>query len=496
MPRKYQTSIGSFTRKSTFFWAAVGATVGLANLWQFPYLASQHGGGLFIVLYLACLLLVTLPLMVTETVVGRHSRHGIVLAIAGYVKTAGAHRAWRALGPISIISAFLVLSFTAVFGGIVVAYIFIGAAGEFRGVDESRAAVIFADLVTQPGHYRELMAWHFFFLLLLVLVAGRGVVRGVERAVRFLVPVILVLMAVLFVFAAWYGQLDLGLSAVLEVRPGQLGLDSLRAAFFHAFYTLGLGMGVWTIFGAYAAPGTRLKRSVLAVVLIDTLVAIVAGILMFSIARTGLETAHGFNLLFVSLPVTLAPSPYGQALVAAMFLLVMLVVWSTALALFEPVIGWLREWVGAPRRVAVLMVGAGVWLAGLVSLFSFNLWAGYLPGGMSLFRWLELLAGGVLIPAVGIMLALFTGWCISRRYARGLLGRTAPAVHRYWYWVLKLIVPVAVALIGLQYIVFSLAEACDNGSASIWCGGHPAQVESRPPQNEPTGDTIRYDTRP
>ena len=337
MPRKYQTSIGSFTRKSTFFWAAVGATVGLANLWQFPYLASRHGGGLFIVLYLACLLLVTLPLMVTETVFGRHSRHGIVLAISGYVKTAGSHPAWRVLGPVSIVAAFLVLSFTVVFGGIVLAYVFIGAAGQLRGATEAQASAVFADLVANPGNYRELMAWHFFFLLLLLLVSGRGVVRGVERSVRFLVPLMLLLMVTLFVLAAWYGQLGSGASRVLEARPEQLGLDSLRAAFFHAFYTLGLGMGVWTIFGAYAAPGTRLKRSVLAVVLTDTLVAIVAGIMMFALTRAGLESERGFSLLFVSLPVTLAQLPYGQLVTAAVFLMVMLVVWTTALALFEPV---------------------------------------------------------------------------------------------------------------------------------------------------------------
>src|SRR5690554_5442703 len=128
MLRKYQTSIGSFTRKSTFFWASVGATVSLANLWQFPYLASIHGGGLF-----------TLPLMVTEAVIGRHARHGIVLAMDGMVKNAGCSPFWRLAGPLSIIAAFVVLSFTAVFGGIVLAYIFFGAADRFEGASAASA---------------------------------------------------------------------------------------------------------------------------------------------------------------------------------------------------------------------------------------------------------------------------------------------------------------------------------------------------------------------
>ena len=495
MPRKYQTSIGSFTRKSTFFWAAVGATVGLANLWQFPYLASQHGGGLFLLLYLACLLLVTLPLMVTETVFGRHARHGIVLAMDGYVKTAGGHRLWRMAGPLSIVAAFLVLSFTAVFGGIVLAYLFFGATGSFSGASPATATGILSDLVANPGHYRQFMAWHAFFLLLVILVSARGVVEGVERSMRFLVPVTLVLMVGLFVPAAMNGRLTAGINQVLDLRPHQVGFDSVRAAFFHAFYTLGLGMGVWTIFGAYAAPHTRLKRSILAVVLMDTLVAIVAGIMMFSVAQGGfaLEGERGFSLLFVSLPVNLAQLPYDQAVIAAVFLVVVLIVWATAISLLEPVIGWFREWLGAPRGLTVVIVGVAVWLMGLVSLFSFNVWAGYHPGGASPFRWLELLAGGILIPLVGILIAAFTGWSMSRRYAHGMLGNASGPIRKYWYWVLRSVLPVVVAWIGLQYTVLSLANLCENGNAAIWCGSEPSAMEVRPVQSEPGRDDIQYD---
>lgn len=495
MPRKYQTSIGSFTRKSTFFWAALGATVGLANLWQFPYLASQHGGGLFILLYLACLLLVTLPLMVTETVLGRHARHGIVLAMAGYVKTAGSHPLWRMAGPLSIVAAFLVLSFTAVFGGIVLAYIFYGATGQFGGVDQAPASGVLSDLVANPGNYREFMGWHAFFLLLVVLVSARGVVHGVERSVRILVPVTLVLALGIFLLSVTGGQLGTGVTQILELRPEQVGPGSVQAAFFHAFYTLGLGMGVWAIYGAYAAPGTRLKRSILAVVLMDTLLAIGAGLMMFSVARggAGLESERGFGLLFVSLPETLASLPYSQAVIAAVFLLVVLMVWATAISLLEPVVGWFRESVGAPRGLTVAIAGAAVWLAGLVSLFSFNLWAEYYPSGASPFRWLELLAGGVLIPLVAILISAFTGWCLSRKYADRLLGEAILPLRKYWYWVLRLVLPVVVAWIGLQYTVFSLANLCESGHSAIWCGNDQTVKEVRPAPGEPGGGDIRYD---
>ncbi|MED5466316.1 MAG: sodium-dependent transporter, partial [Pseudomonadota bacterium] len=231
MLRKYQTSIGSFTRKSTFFWASVGATVGLANLWQFPYLASIHGGGLFILLYLACLLIVALPLMVTEAVIGRHARHGIVLALDGMVKNAGCSPFWRLAGPLSILAAFVVLSFTAVFGGIVLAYIFFGAADRFEGASAASATAVLSELVSDPGHYRQFMAWHVFFVILVVAVSARGVVKGLERSMRMIVPCTLLLMLVLFGLAAMGGSLQSGIDHVLVMRPEQVTAASIKAAF-------------------------------------------------------------------------------------------------------------------------------------------------------------------------------------------------------------------------------------------------------------------------
>lgn len=497
---KYHTSIGSFTRKSTFFWASLGATVGLANLWQFPYLASIHGGGLFILLYLACLLLVTLPLVVTEASLGRYSRHGIVLAMDGLVKNAGCSALWRLAGPLSIMAAFLVLSFTAVFGGIVLAYVFFGAIDRFGTATPLSATGMLSDFVSSPARYREFMAWHAFFLILVVWVSAQGVVKGLERSLRLLVPSTLLLLLALFVLSASHGRLDAGVERILAFRPDDVSFDSVQAAFFHAFYTLGLGMGVWAIFGAYSTSHARLKRSVLAVVLMDTLIAIMAGLMMFSVALDGasLEGQRGFGLLFVSLPVTLAQLPYSQAVITAVFLLVVMIVWATALSLLEPVVGWFREWTGAPRAWSSVMVGVAVWAAGLATLLSFNLWAEVQFAGATVFRWLELLTGGLLIPLVAILIATFAGWCLTRRYAASILGATPAGIRKIWYWVMRLVLPVVIAWIGLQYMVFSLSNLCDNGSAAIWCGQEDASVpalqkgalSTEPVENAPNGNDI------
>lgn len=476
MPAPYETPIGSWTRKSTFFWAAVGATVGLANLWQFPYLAGQHGGGLFVLLYVACLLLVTLPLMVTETALGRHSRHGIVLAMDGYIRSARCSRWWMFAGRLSVIAAFLVLSYTAVFGSIALAYVFYGALGMFAGAGEAEATSVLADLVSDTRDYKVFMAWHLFFLVLVVWVSIQGVVKGLERVFRALVPASLILLLALFALAGWHDRLGGAISAILQFRPEDVGADSIKAALFHAFFTLGLGMGVWAIFGAYTPAGVKLKRSVLAVVLMDTLVAILAGVLIFATATTdgSFDGERGFSLLFVSLPVALAPLPASQFIIAAAFLLVVLVVWTTSLALLEPVVGWFREWTGAPRGWTVFIMGVLVWLAGLVTLLSFNVWSDIRLAGGTMFRWLELITGGLLIPLVAILIALFTGWCLTRSLSFSIIGKTPWLFGRIWYWVMRLILPVVVAYIGISYTLFSLDNLCDDSQEKgRWC----SQVE-------------------
>ena len=471
MPTPYETHIGSWTRPTTFFWAALGATFGLANVWQFPYLAGQHGGGFFILLYLACLLLITLPLMVTEAAMGRHARHGLVLTMDGFVRRARCSRWWLWVGRLGILAAFLVLSFTAVFGAIAIAYVFYGAIGRFIGAGPADAADILGGLVSAPDQYRGFMAWHGFFLILVIWVSMQGVVQGLERAVRAVTPTMILLVTAFFVMSAWQGEFSQAMDVVLRFDAAALTWQSLISALFHAFFTLGLGMGVWTLFGAYTPVETRLKRSILAVVLMDTVIAIAAGLAVYSLVPGGPEMAgeRGFNLLFLSLPVALSDLPGSQFVLAAFYLLMVMVVWSTSLALLEPVVGWLREWTGSPRSLSVFIIGLAVWLVGLGSLWSFNIWSGLEFSGGSFFRWLELFAGGLLVPLVSVLLAIFAGWYLTRTLAFKILGGTPHLFAKIWLWVMRLVLPVVVAYIGLQYSISGVIAMCDGAVEVVWC---------------------------
>ncbi len=472
MPTPFDTVIGSWTRRSTFFWAATGATVGLSNLWKFPYLASGNGGGWFVLMYIACLLLVTLPLMLTETALGRTTRHGLVLSLDGFIRAVKASRCWMWAGRLSIIAGFLVLSFTAVIGGICLAYVFLGALGFFVGASDTEISSILSDLVEDPSGYRDFMAWHVLFLVMVIVVSIQGVTDGLERAFRVIMPTFLLLLLALLVYGYLYGELSRAADHMLGLRSDQLGWNSLQLALKHAFYTLGLGMGVWVVFGSYMPADSPLKRSVIAVVLMDTLIAIIGGLVIYAMVFRGGadEMSQGFELVFLALPDSLSDAPFGQFVATAIFTAILLVAWTSALALLEPVIGWFQEWVGAPRGWSAFLIGVLAWLVGLGTLYSFNIWSDLTLAGGTIFRWVELLASGLLIPLVSIAIAVFVGWQLGKMKALSLIGQTPVLLSAIWFWVLRLILPLVIVYIGASYGVSSFRAMCENDNTAIWCG--------------------------
>ncbi|MBS3804545.1 MAG: sodium-dependent transporter [Oleiphilaceae bacterium] len=478
----YETALGSWTRRSTFFWAATGATVGLSNLWKFPYLAGENGGGLFVLLYLACLLLVTLPLMLTETAVGRHARHGVVLAVEGLARSDGLPRQWVWLGRLTVLAGFLVLSFTAVIGAICLAYVFYAAFGLFVGASEAQIAQTLTDLVETSSGHRHFMAWHLGFLGLVLAVSLQGVVHGLERAFRVVVPLFLILLLALFAYSYEFAELQQAADYLLTLRPQEMTWRSFRLALAHAFYTLGLGMGVWVVFGAYMPRITPMKRSVFAVALMDTLIAILGGLVIYALVlRTGTEPPNpGFELVFLALPSGLANTMGSQFVTTALFIAIVLVAWTTALALFEPLVGAFQEWTAAPRSWSVIIIGSAVWCAGLGTLYSFNIWSDLTVASGTVFHWTELIASGLLVPAVSIGLAVLVGWQLRRTRALALIRKAPPAIAAIWIWAVKLILPVVVLYIGGQHALVSLRELCDDLERAEWCAVVSADVSESP----------------
>lgn len=481
MPIPPKTTLGLWSGRSTFFWAAAAATIGLGNLWHFPWLATRLGGGYFILLYLVFLLVVTLPLLLAEAAIGRHRRHSLVLAIRGEAAARRLSPRWRWVGRVSVLSGFLVLSITMVIGSICLAYVFYGALGRFSDATPFSVTRLLGELVESPHDYRSFMAWHVFFIVLVGVVAVRQPLA--ERAFRLVMPLFLLLLGVLVWWSWRQGGAGDALQAVAGFHWQDVSLQTVWFALSHAFYTLGIGLGVWAVLGALMAPGSPFKRSVGGVALLDTAVGILAGVVIYSIADSLAIAgdARGFGLVFVSLPVGLGSMPYQQLLATGVFTLILLVAWTSALVLVEAVVGWLREWAVAPRPVSVLLVLVCAWLAGLITLYSFNIWSDVQWAGLTPFRWIELITSGLLIPGVAAALAVFLGWQAPAGYLAELLGDTHDWLARLWHFALRFLLPVVVIAVGIGYSVTSLQILCDNGELG-WCTGvaHDLSGEAAP----------------
>ncbi|WP_111494345.1 sodium-dependent transporter [Marinobacter bohaiensis] len=506
MRGRYQTPVGSWTHRTTFFWATTGATVGLSDIWTFPAMAGDNGGGVFILVYLFCLLGLIVPLMLTESVIGRGARHGVVLSIDALRREAGAPTRWVWSGRLSVLAGFLVLSFYAVIGGICLAYVFYAAYGQLTDAAPAALASNLSSLVQQADGYRAFMGWHAAFLVMVLVVSGQGVVNGLERAMRVVLPLFMVLLLALLYYSAVFGNLPAAVDFLLRMRPEDVTLDGVRMALTHAFYTLSLGTGILIVFGAYSAPTTPIKRSVFAVALVDTLIAMLAGLVIYALVFSGTASlpgaVQGFSLVFLSLPESLSMLPGGQFVATAFFVLIVLVAWSSSLALLEPAVSWLQERLAAPRGWSVLLVGVAAWLVGLLSLFSFNIWSEASILGGTAYRWIELLTSTVLIPVVSLLLAFFVGWALPEVVTDRLIGRAPRLFKGLWLWTIRLVLPVIILYVGIHYAMQSGSSLCSGNHKLFWCApaagpdampaegaGEPASpARSDTPSLEPTSE--------
>src|SRR5690625_2942387 len=218
-----------------FIWAAAGSAVGLGNIWKFPYMAGENGGGAFVLVYLLCIVLIGLPIMMAEIMIGRHTQKNPIAAFGHLAKELNASPAWSLIGWLGVTTGFLILSFYSVVAGWALAYVWKAGSGVFVELSASRSQGEFAELLSSPW---ELLAWHTVFMLLCWLVVVRGVQGGIEWAVRWMMPLLLLLLLALVVYAAWLGHFNEGLRFLLRPQFSELTRTSVLMALGQAFFTL------------------------------------------------------------------------------------------------------------------------------------------------------------------------------------------------------------------------------------------------------------------
>ena len=446
------TSIhGSWASRWTFILAATGSAVGLGNIWKFPYIAGENGGGAFVLVYLLCILLVGIPVMMAEVMLGRLGRMSPINSMKKLTAEAGLHGFWNSIGWLGVVAGVLILSYYSVIAGWALNYIVEMSTGSLQGAVGADATATFTRLLDDP---RRLVFWQSLFMVLTMFVVIGGVTKGLGVAVRVLMPLLFLLLIVMLVFAAREGNMAASADFLFSFRADSLSWEGVLEALGHSFFTLSLGMGAIMAYGAYMPEHAPIGKTVLTIAFFDTLVALMAGMAIFPIvfASPGTEPNAGPSLLFQTLPVIFGNMPGGLLFGTLFFVLVSIAAWSSAISLIEPAVAWMIESLKVNRLVANLLVGVLAWGIGLGTVFSFNRWKDYTVGGDTFFDILDFLTSSIMLPLTGLFIALFVGWLMRPSAVLNALGDEAAGVLKIWHWLLAYLCPLAILAIFVMGI--------------------------------------------
>jgi NSS family neurotransmitter:Na+ symporter len=437
---------GQWSSRMAFILAASGSAIGLGNIWKFPYLAGENGGGAFVAIYLICVLAIGIPIMIAETMLGRRGRQSPINTMLELAREAGAHPAWQYAGWLGVVSGFLILSYYSVIAGWSMAYIVKTAGGFLRQVSPEGAQQAFLDLKASPDVQ---FIWHTLFMAGTMLIVSRGVSGGIERATRIMMPGLLIMLVLLDGYAIGSPGFGQGFTFLFKPDFSRLTGEGVLTAMGQAFFSLGLGMGSIMVYGSYLPDHVSIARSSMIVAAADTVVALLAGVAIFPIVyANNLEPSMGPGLIFETLPLAFGQMPAGGWFGTIFFVLVFLAAITSAIALIEPAVAWLSENRGFSRDRACLYAGFVCWVLGLGTVLSFNFWSSLTWFGKNFFELLDFLTADVMLPAGGILVAVFAGWIMPRAISEGELemGRAYP----HWLNLVRFVSPLAVAAVFLR----------------------------------------------
>ena len=437
---------GTWASRWTFIMAATGSAVGLGNMWKFPYVAGSNGGGAFVLIYLGCILLIGVPVMMAEVLIGRNGRQSPINSMDEVVSQSGASPRWRSVGWLGVLAGLLILSFYAVIAGWALDYILLMSSGDLQGIDGTAASAAFENLLSDP---MRLIGWQTLFLLLCVGVVIGGVKKGLGMAVETLMPLLFLMLLMLLGFAFFKGNFDAAMEFLFSFDLAALSWRGVLEAMGQAFFTLSIGMGAIMAYGAYMPQDANIGKTILIVAFFDSAVAIISGLIIFSIvfATPGIEPSAGPGLMFISLPVAFGSMPGGLLIGAVFFVLVSIAAWSSAISLLEPCVAWLMEAKAITRAKANIVIAVITWLLGLGSVLSFNLWSEYKFVGFTYFDFLDFLTANIMLPIAGLLITLFVGYVIKREIVDVEMQGTSDRVMKLWQFTIRYVAPLAIGLV-------------------------------------------------
>lgn len=450
----------NWSSRSAFILAAVGSAVGLGNMWRFPAEAGENGGGAFVLFYIFCVMLIGLPVLLSEVLIGRHGQASAPDSVKKVAQDSGASKGWSIIGSMGVFAAFLILSFYCVVGGWVVYYIgvFIGdlfQTGLTGGAFEGRAAADIEDLLPALfGNGLLMIGLNMIFLAVTVFFVARGVSSGIEWVAVYLMPLFFVLFLGITVYGAFTGNFSEAVTYLFTFDFSKLTGEVMLAAVGQAFFSLSLGVAGMITYGSYASRNTNLGATSGIIAGADTAVALLAGLAIFPIVfAAGLSASAGPGLMFQSLPIAFQAMPFGSLIGLAFFIMVFFAALTSSVSLLEAPTAFVKDRFGMSRVVATLLVGAGAAVLGVLSSLSFNDMADFRPlafiplfAEANFFDALDGVTAKLFMPIGAILTCIFVGWFADAKLIddeNGLDG----VLHQTWRALVRYVCPIILAVI-------------------------------------------------
>ena len=443
-----QSLHGNWSSRLAFILAVTGSAVGLGNIWKFPYMAGQNGGGAFVIVYLMFVFLIGMPVMMSEILIGRRGRRNPVATMKLLGEEEGNSDIWKWIGVMGVSAGVLILSYYSVIAGWTITYIPKAFLGEFVGTDAISISKLFDDFVANPV---SVILAHTIFMVINYFIIASGV-KGLEKAVRFLMPGLLLLLFILFIYSLTSGSFMDGVKFMFTPNFNALNWDGVLTAMGLACFTLSIGMGAIMAYGAYLPQETSITNATVSVVIADTGIAMLAGLVIFPLVfANGLNPGEGPDLVFKTLPLVFGQMQVGVFLATIFFLLLSFAALTSALGLMEPAVAWMVESTEYNRKQCAATIASIIWFLGLGTALSFNTMADFKFLNGTIYENVDFLTSNIMLPLGGVFTTFFAAWIMSKNSTSEELGGHG-ATYRIWRFLAKYFAPIAILVIFLQAI--------------------------------------------
>jgi len=446
MSNQTQNQRDSFSNKFAVVAAVAGSAIGLGNIWRFPYLTGQNGGGAFLLVYLVCVFMIGIPLMTSEFVIGRSAQ----LNPYGAFKKLAPRKPWFLIGLMGVAAAFMILAFYTTVAGWTLEYFYQSLTGNLMGKTDAQLTTMFDTFLMSS--FRPLL-WFLIFMGFTGYIVISGVKEGIEKFTKIMMPFLFLLILILCIRSLTLPGAKAGLQFLFRPDISKIAPKVILEALGQSFFSLSVGMGTLITYGSYIKKDENLIASAGLITIADVSVAVLAGVAIFpAVFALGGSPASGSGLTFIVLPGIFDKMPLGNVFALMFFILLAIAALTSTISVLEVIVAYLTEELKMSRRKATLAAVLSVSVLGIITVLSFGTLSNIQFSNMNIFKLLEYLTSNIMLPIGGLFIVLFIGWFYSKDQVRKELtneGALKGKILPVFMFIVKFVAPVAISMVFL-----------------------------------------------